>query len=75
MYFVLCLGEAAVFVALLSLYRAATKPDIVSFLSSNIGMVFLSSLAVAVWSFSWAVYAILKSAHHRRKQVRFARRR
>src|SRR5262245_37800667 len=68
MYFVLCLGEAAVFVVLLSLYRAATKADIVSFLSSNIGMVFLSSLAVAVCSFSWAVYAILKSTHHRRKQ-------
>lgn len=61
MFFVLCAGEAGIVLVLLSLYRAATKPDVSSFLFSLPGIVFLCSSVIVAVSVGWTIHAILKS--------------
>lgn len=61
MFFVLCAGEAGIVLVLLSLYRAAIKPDVSSFLFSLPGIVFLCSSVIVTVSVGWTIHAILKS--------------
>jgi hypothetical protein len=61
MFFALCAGEAAIGFILLSLYRAATKPDVWSFLYSLPGIVFLCSSVIVAISVGWITQAILTS--------------
>jgi len=61
MFFMLCAGEAGIVLLLLSLYRAATKPDVWSFLYSLPGIVFLCSLVIVAVSVGWTIHAILTS--------------
>lgn len=67
MFFVLCAGEAGIVLMLLSLYRAATKPDVWSFLYSFPGMVFFCSSIIVAFSVGWTIHAILKSSPSCRK--------
>ena len=57
-FFALCACEAGIFLALLSLYRAATKPDIWSFLLSNPGLAFVCSSIIIVFSIGWAIRTV-----------------
>ena len=59
-YFALCAGEAAIFLALASLYRAATKPDVWSFLLSRPGLAFVCSFIVIVISIGWVIRTMIK---------------
>jgi hypothetical protein len=61
MFFVLCAGEAGIVLVVLSLYRAATKPDVSSFLCSLPGVVFLCSSMIVAFSVGWTIHAILTS--------------
>lgn len=57
-FFALCACEAGIFLALLSLYRAVTKPDIWSFLLSNSGLAFVCSSIIIVFSIGWAIRTV-----------------
>ena len=67
MFFVLCAGEAGILLVVLSLYRAAAKPDVTSFLCSLTGVVFLCSSIIVAFSVGWTIHAILKSNPSSRK--------
>ena len=54
--------EAGIFLALLSLYRAATRSDIWSFLRSNAGWMFLCSSILIISSLGWAIHMVRKCA-------------
>lgn len=58
MFFALCAVEAGVFLMLLGLYRAATKPDIWSFLGSTPGKLFLCSSMVTLFSIGVIIYIV-----------------
>jgi hypothetical protein len=68
-FFALCAGEAAIFLALVSLYRAATKPDIWSFLLSNPGLAFVCSSIIIVFSIGWAIRTVRNCAPTNKKYV------
>jgi hypothetical protein len=57
-FFALCACEAGIFLALVSLYRAATRPDIWSFLPSKPGLAFVCSSIIIVFSIGWAIRTV-----------------
>jgi hypothetical protein len=67
-YFALCGLEAGIFLALLSLYRAANRPDLGSFLLSTPGVALLCASIIIVLSMGWAIRILRKCppAHKRR---------
>lgn len=69
MFFALCAGETALFLALLSLYRAATKPDIWSWLLSTPGVVFLCSSIIIIFSIGWAIRRVKNCVPANKKYV------
>ena len=68
-FFALCACEAAIFLALLSLYRAATRPDIWSFLRSNAGLAFVCSSIIIVISIGWAIRTLRNCVPTNKKYV------
>jgi hypothetical protein len=68
-FFALCASEAAIFLALVSLYRAATKPDVWSFLLSNPGWIFLCSSIIIVFSIGWAIRTVRNCVPTNKKYV------
>ena len=65
-FFALCGLEVGIFLALLSLYRAATKPDAWSFLLSSPGIVLFCATLIIVFSIGWTV-RILWNGGQKRK--------
>jgi len=65
MFFALCAVEAGVFLSLLSLYRAATRPDLSSFLVSTPGRMFVGSCLVTVLSLGVLMHTIRKAVPRR----------
>jgi hypothetical protein len=72
MFFALCAAEAGMFLSLLGLYRAATKPDMWSFLDSTPGKLFLSSCIVTLFSIGIIVHILRRSAPKDKKRVALA---
>jgi hypothetical protein len=68
-FFALCACEAGIFLALLSLYRAATKPDIWSFLLSNPGLALVCSSIIIVISIGWAIHTLRKRVSANKRHV------
>jgi hypothetical protein len=66
-YLSLCLCEGAIFLALVSLYRAATRPDFTSFLSSNPGRIFVFCCIIIVCSIAWVIFTVWQSTTATRK--------
>jgi hypothetical protein len=72
MFFALCAAEAGIFLSLLSLYRAATRPDLWSFFMSTPGRIFASSCIVTVFSLGVITHTVRKSVPANRRQVALA---
>ena len=68
-FFALCAGEAAIFLALVSLYRAATKPDVWSFLLSPPGLAFVCSSVVIAFSIGWVIRTVINCVPTNKKYV------
>ena len=68
-FFALGACEAGIFLALLSLYRAATRPDIWSFLLSNPGLAFVCSSIIIVFSIGWAIRIVRNCVPTNKKYV------
>jgi hypothetical protein len=68
-FFALWVCEAGLCLALLSLYRAATKPDIWSFLLNNPGVAFLCSSILIVFSIGRAIRILRKCAPSNKRYV------
>jgi len=68
-FFALCAGEAALFLALLSLYRAATKPDIWAWLISTPGMLFVCLSIIFISSFGWVIHTLKTCAPSNKRHV------
>ena len=68
-YLAFFLCEGAIFMGLLSLYRAATRPDFPSFLSSNPGWIFIFSCTIIVCSIGWAVQILRQGTPVTRKSA------
>jgi hypothetical protein len=66
-YVALCVSEAAILLALLCLYRAASYVDIFSFLQSRPGALFLCSIFILTVSIIWSVQAIRSKELDKRK--------
>ena len=66
-YIALCVGEVAVFLALICLYRAAFYVDIFSFLQSRTGVLFLCSSIILTLSVLWVIRTIRFSSSDNRK--------
>ena len=68
-FFALCASEVGIFLALVSLYRAATSPDIWSFLRSTPGWVFLCSFIIIVFSVGWTIRTVRNCVPTNKKYV------
>ena len=69
MFFALCAAEAGTFLSLLSLYRAATRPDILSFIHSTPGLTFLCATIVTVLCIAVITHRFIKSDSQDRKPL------
>lgn len=67
MFIALCVCETAAFLLLLSLYRVSTKPDLLSFLQSFPGFIFLGAAITVVVSVGWILRTIHRCAPPNRK--------
>ena len=72
MFFALCAAEAGIFLSLLGLYRAATKPDLWSFFTSAPGYIFVCSSIVTVFSFGVIVRTVRKSVPANKRHIAHA---
>lgn len=67
MFIALCVCETAAFLLLLSLYRVSTKPNLLSFLQSFPGIVFLGAAITVAISVGWITRTIHRCASSNRK--------
>jgi hypothetical protein len=68
-FFALCAGEAAILLALVCLYNAASRDSISSFLHSRPGVLFICSTIILTLSLIWVIRAIRSSSLDNRKLV------
>ena len=69
MFFALCAAEAGTFLSLLSLYRAATRPDILSFIHSTPGLTSFCATIVTVLCIAVITHRFIKSDSQDRKPL------
>jgi len=71
-FFILCVGEGAILLALLCLYRAPSKVDTLSFLLSLPGVLSVCSSILVILSIGWLIHTFRSSGLPIRKRLAMA---